>query len=149
MPGRSREDYGAFCKRFLFRLPIGCLCWLRAAWGSSSCGTTRWPSPSFALSDLLLPLVVLLLVLIVLHALIALVLPLRWLAIRGEYEKQLRVRLAADMDETFGEVPGEVAEALVGERMDVQKFMGEVREISGWLEQKEEAASIVGLHGKE
>jgi hypothetical protein len=110
--------------------------------------TMAEPRPSFALSDLLLPLVVLLLVLIVLHALIALVLPLRWLAIRGEYEKQLRVRLAADMDETFGEVPGEVAEALVGERMDVQKFMGEVSEVGGWLEKKEEAASIVGLYGK-
>lgn len=106
------------------------------------------PPRTFAWGDLVLPLVVFLLVLIILHALIALVLPLRWHSIRAEYEKQLRDRLAIDLESTFGAVPKEVAQSLLTERQLVQKFIQDIREVGGWLEQKEESVTIAGLYGK-
>jgi hypothetical protein len=37
---------------------------------------------------------------------------------------------------------------LLGERRQVEQFLGEIREVSGWLEKREQAASIAGLYGK-
>jgi hypothetical protein len=101
----------------------------------------------FQLSDLLLPGVVVLLVLFILHFLIALLLPLRWPAIRGEFEKQLANRLREELTETYAPIPGEIADALRRERRQVEKVMGETKEVATWLEQREQAASILKLYG--
>src|SRR5205807_6069764 len=49
------------------------------------------------LIDALLPLIVLLITLVMLHILIALLLPLRWRAIRGEFQGQLEQRLHTEL----------------------------------------------------
>ena len=99
------------------------------------------------LFDAFLPLVVLLIVLVMLHILIVLLLPLRWPAIRGEFHRQLEGRLQTELASAYAPIPGDVAEALNGERRQVQQFLGEVREVAAWLGQREQAASIAGLYG--
>jgi len=101
-----------------------------------------------ALSHFLLPLAVLLAVLVLLHVLIALLLPLRWLAIRGEFQRQLERRLAMELEQVYANVPSDVAEKLKSERHEVEQLLGEVREVAGWLQQREQAVSIAGLYGK-
>jgi hypothetical protein len=101
-----------------------------------------------SLTDFLLPPVVLLAVLVLLHVLIALLLPLRWLAIRGEFQRQLEHRLNQELEQVYANLPGDVAEKLKGERHEVEQLLGEVSEVAGWLQQREQAVSIAGLYGK-
>jgi hypothetical protein len=106
------------------------------------------PNYQLALTHFLLPLAVLLTVLVLLHVLIALFLPLRWLAIRGEFQRQLEGRLRGELEQVYAALPGDVARALKAERHQVEHLLGEVREVAGWLQQREQAASIAGLYGK-
>jgi hypothetical protein len=101
----------------------------------------------FHWGDLLLPLVVVVMVMVVLHVLIAIFLPLRWQAIRAEFESHLEGRLRADLERGYLAAPTEVAQTLLTERRDVEQFLTEIREVTGWLEQREQAASIAGLYG--
>lgn len=103
---------------------------------------------TFAWGDLLLPLVAMVMVLIVLHVLIAIFLPLRWQSIRGEFERHLETRLHAELERGYLSIPQEVAESLLTERRAVEQLQQEIREVAGWLEQREQAASIAGLYGK-
>jgi hypothetical protein len=100
-----------------------------------------------ALSDLLLPLMVLLLSLIMLHVLIVLLLPLRWATIRGEFQKELDQHLQQELENLYGPIPGEVAERLRGERQQVERLIGDTREVASWLARREQSASIAGLYG--
>ena len=100
------------------------------------------------LQEWLVPLLVMLSVVIILHLLIALLLPLRWPAIRGEFRRELQKRVQQELEKTYRPLPGELAQALKEEREQVQKLIGEVREVSGWLEQREQSATIAGLYGK-
>jgi hypothetical protein len=100
-----------------------------------------------SLGQFLLPFVVLLLVLVGLHVLIALFLPLRWLAIRGEFQRQLERRLGRELEQVYGRLPGDVARVLNSERHQVEQLLGQVREVAGWLAQREQAAGIAGLYG--
>ena len=100
------------------------------------------------LSDVLLPLAVLLIVLIILHILIALLLPLRWPAIRGEFEHLLEQRLESELTGAYRPVPADVAATLRTERKQLEQMLAETREVTLWLEQREQAASIAGLYGK-
>jgi len=102
---------------------------------------------SFSLTDLLLPFMVTLLVMVFLHIVIALFLPLRWHAIQGEFERQLEKRLREDLEQEFAKVPAQVVDALADERKKIEKLLHEVREVAGWLAQREQAASIAGLYG--
>jgi hypothetical protein len=106
------------------------------------------PNYQPALTHFLLPLAVLLAVLVLLHVLIALLLPLRWLAIRSEFQRQLERRLCAELEFVYANLPGDVAEKLKSERHEVEQLLGEVREVAGWLQQREQAVSIAGLYGK-
>jgi hypothetical protein len=101
----------------------------------------------FQLTDLLLPVAVLLMVLIMLHILIALLLPLRWTAFRGEFRRRLEQRVREELESAYEPIPAEVAEALRQERRQVEQLLGETQEVTTWLEQREEAASIAGLYG--
>jgi energy-coupling factor transporter ATP-binding protein EcfA2 len=98
-------------------------------------------------ADILLPFVVVLGVLIILHILIGLLLPLRWPAIRGEFESLLDARLRQELEAVYLPIPGEVAEGLRQERRQVEKVAAEAREVASWLEQREKSASIEGLYG--
>lgn len=102
----------------------------------------------FDWGDLLLPFMVTLLVMILLHIVIAVFLPLRWPAIRSEFEKQLEARLDAELECGYAGAPMEVAQVLLTERRQVEQFLSDIREVTGWLEQREQAASIAGLYGK-
>jgi hypothetical protein len=101
-----------------------------------------------ALSHFLLPVVIVLMVLIILHVLIAVFLPLRWPAIRGQFHKLLEERMRVELQQIYADVPEDVAEALKVERRKVEHLLSETREVTGWLEQREQAASIAGLYGK-
>src|SRR5262249_6395312 len=75
----------------------------------------------FDRGDLVLPFIVVLISLIVLHFVIACVLPMRWEAMRGEFLRQLHRRLESDLESTYSGIPREVAGVLAGERQDAQK----------------------------
>jgi len=100
------------------------------------------------LIDFLLPFVVVAVVLIIMHVLIALLLPLRWQAIRGEFQKRLQDRLQTELESVYAPVPTDLAQTLLDERRRVEKLQGETREVAAWLEQRQQAASITGLYGK-
>jgi energy-coupling factor transporter ATP-binding protein EcfA2 len=98
--------------------------------------------------DLFLPVIVVVAVLVILHILITVLLPLRWSAIRGEFQRRLEARLTEEMENVYDPLPGQVAEALRTERQQVEQLLGETQEVAGWLEQREQAASIAGLYGR-
>jgi hypothetical protein len=102
---------------------------------------------SFQISDVLLPVIVLLIVLVILHLLMVLLLPVRWAAIRGEFERRLQRRLQNELQSVYASIPAEVAEGLHLERRQIEQLLGDTREVAAWLEQREQAASITGLYG--
>jgi hypothetical protein len=103
---------------------------------------------SFQLSDVLLPLFVLLIVLIMLHLVIVLLLPVRWATIRGEFQRRLRQRVQQDLENGYAAIPAEVATALELERRQIEQLLENTREVTAWLERREQAASVAGLYGE-
>jgi hypothetical protein len=97
--------------------------------------------------DLLLPFALTLFVLIVLQLLGAVLLPVRWSAVRDEFRRQLVSRLETELQAVYGPIPGETAEALLRERARVEELLGSVREVRAWLEARQTAASVAGLYG--
>jgi hypothetical protein len=114
---------------------------LKQLWDSNA------QSPGFSLTGALLPLAILLAVLVILHVLIALLLPMRWSAIRGEFQKELGQRLQEELDGSYAPLPEELAATLLEERRRTEKLIGEVGEVTGWLKQREESVNIAGLYG--
>lgn len=96
----------------------------------------------------LVPFLILLAVLVALHILIAICLPLRWQGIRNQLERMLEKRMRQELEKVYSAVPFEVVEQLKLERRQIDNILAEVREVTGWLEQREQAASIAGLYGK-
>jgi hypothetical protein len=105
-------------------------------------------SRRLAWTDPLILLVALLLVLIILHVLISLLLPLRWPAIRGEFHRLMECRIQTELEQAYVCIPTEVAENLKTERRQVEELIGKVTEVTRWLEQREQAASIAAMYGK-
>jgi energy-coupling factor transporter ATP-binding protein EcfA2 len=103
---------------------------------------------SFAWSDLLLPLAVMFFVLVMLHVTIALLLPLRWNAIRTQFHEQLQKRLRAELEQYFHQILTDVAQDVLAERRQNENFLKEIGEVSTWLAAREQAASIVNMYGK-
>jgi energy-coupling factor transporter ATP-binding protein EcfA2 len=99
-------------------------------------------------SDVLLPLVVLLVVLVIMHLLIVLLLPVRWAAIRGEFQRRLQNRVQNELESAYRLIPTEVAQGLHLERRQIEHLLSDTREVTAWLGQREQAASIAGLYGK-
>lgn len=99
------------------------------------------------LTSLLIPVGATLLTVIVLHGLILLVLPLRWVKIRGEFHNLLVERLRTSLVRTYTELPSDVARELQGERQQVDRLVREVHDAASWLEQRQQAASITSLYG--
>ncbi|MGL4552683.1 MAG: hypothetical protein ACRC33_16030, partial [Gemmataceae bacterium] len=100
-------------------------------------------------TEVFLPFIALLAVLIVLHLLINLLLPLRWGAIRDEFRKKLEVRVRQELDAVYLEAPADVAAKLAEERKAVEKLIADTREVASWLTKREQAAGVAGLYGHE
>jgi hypothetical protein len=113
----------------------------------------RWYDPynvgyQVHLSDILLPLLPLVSVLVILHLLIVMLMPLRWSMIRSEFGRQLAARIQQELEATYAPVPADVAEALAAERRSAEKLSGEVEEVAAWLSEREQSATgIEGLYG--
>jgi hypothetical protein len=105
------------------------------------------PNYQPALIHFFLPLIVVLVELIIFHILIVLFLPLHWQAIRGEFHRQLVERLRAELGQVYEKVPADVEASLQQERQQVERLLGEVRQVTGWLERREQLASVTGLYG--
>jgi hypothetical protein len=101
------------------------------------------------LFDVLLPIVMLLLVFVILHVLIVLFLPLRWRAIRSEFQRRLEELVKHELEAAFAYIPRDVAQELLKERAELQKLEADTREVANWLKGREQAASIAGLYGSE
>lgn len=91
----------------------------------------------------LVPLVVI----IVLHLLILLLLPIRWPAIRGEFRRELVVRLEAELARVYRPIPGEIAAALAAERAEVDVLVADTKQVAEWLAARQQAARVGELYG--
>ena len=141
-PGRARFPGGLGAARRLGLRDRSTSCSRRSTSGKET------PRPSIGWLDLALPLFVTLAVLVILHVLIALLLPLRWSQIRGEFKVRLEKRLQQELENVYGPVPEDVAALLLAERRQVEKLAGETRDVASWLRQREQSASVAGLYGK-
>jgi len=128
--------------------------WLPPSTLLAACITLLWRyfDPSgrgyqVQLADAWLPPVVTLVALIIMHVLITLLLPLRWRVIRSEFRRRLEDRLQAALATVYAPLPGDVAEALRQERERVEALQKETHEVAGWLKEREQSASVVGLYG--
>jgi hypothetical protein len=95
----------------------------------------------------LIPPAAAVLVMFMLYVIIVLVLPIRWKAIRGTFQRTLAMRLKEELVGAYASIPGELAEALARERRLIDQLIDEVRELADWLRQREQAATIAGLYG--
>jgi hypothetical protein len=94
-----------------------------------------------------LPVIVLVAVLVLLQMMIAILLPLRWGAIREEFHKQLETWVRRELERVYLEVPSDLAGKLAEERQRIEKLGAEVREVASWLHKREQTASVAGLYG--
>jgi energy-coupling factor transporter ATP-binding protein EcfA2 len=99
-------------------------------------------------SQILIPLGITLLVLIFMHVLVAVLLPIRWPAIREQFYEKLQQRLRDELEQHYNQVTTDVAQEVLAERRQVETFLVEILEVASWLEQREQAASIVNLYGR-
>jgi len=102
----------------------------------------------FDWTDLLLPMVVVLIVFVVLHVFIAICLPMRWIAIREQFHQHLEKRIRAELEMNFHQVLNDAVNAIESERRQNENFLKEIDEVSNWLAEREHSASIVNLYGK-
>jgi hypothetical protein len=100
------------------------------------------------LFDVMIPGVVLLFVLIVLHMVMLLFMPMRWPAIRNDFQRRLTKRVHDELASVYGSIPGEVAAALAVERQQIEALIIESRRLSSWLGEQEQAASVQSLYGR-
>jgi hypothetical protein len=100
------------------------------------------------LVDMLLPLLIMLSVCVILHIFVAFLLPLRWQAIRDEFQRQLAKSLQEELDGAYLGIPSAVSDQLLTERRSVEQILGETLEVQSWMRQREQAASIDSLYGK-
>jgi energy-coupling factor transporter ATP-binding protein EcfA2 len=106
------------------------------------------PARRFEWADLLIPPVVVLLVLVIMHVAIAVLLPLRWQAIRAQFHEQLQKRLREELESHYHQVLADVTQEVLVERRQNEAFLKEIAEVASWLAEREQSASIVGLYGK-
>ncbi len=79
--------------------------------------------------DILIPFMILLIVLIIMHLLIALLLPMKWSAIREEFRKRLGEDLGSELTDRYAPLVGELVTALLAERKQVDGIIAETREV--------------------
>ncbi|MBI3822836.1 MAG: 50S ribosome-binding GTPase [Planctomycetes bacterium] len=106
------------------------------------------PDVRFHPMHLLEPLAVIFITLVLLHVVIALLLPLRWQVIRGQFHEQLQKRLRTELEMHYHQLLTEVTNDVLAERRQNENFLKEIEEVSKWLADREQAASIANLYGK-
>jgi energy-coupling factor transporter ATP-binding protein EcfA2 len=97
--------------------------------------------------DLVLPFALTLFVLVFLQLLTAILLPVRWSAVRDEFHRKLVGRLEDELKAVYAAIPAETAEALLKEQARVDELLSELREVRTWLDSRQTAASVTGLYG--
>jgi hypothetical protein len=102
---------------------------------------------NWSLYDVMIPPMIMLFVLVIFQILIAVLLPMRWSAIKGEFHGVLARKLGHALEDAFCAVPVAVAEELARERKKVADLQKEVCEVADWLKQRETSAAILGLYG--
>ena len=93
------------------------------------------------------PIFVTLVVLILMQVLIAVLLPLRWAAVRSEFNSQLIARLNQELTNAYAAIPEETARTLLAERDHVDRLAEAMNEVQKWLDERQSQASISGLYG--
>jgi hypothetical protein len=106
-----------------------------------------WDSPPHLL-DMAMPPLIMLSVCVILHVFVALLLPLRWQAIRDEFQRQLTGILQSELIGAYHGIPQKVADQLLVERRRVEQLLHDTDEVQKWLRERELAASIDSLYGK-
>jgi hypothetical protein len=97
--------------------------------------------------DFGLPFLLMLSVCVILHVFVALLLPLRWQAIRDEFQRQLASILQGELISAYHGIPQAVAEQLLVERRKIEQLVHDTSEVQKWLHERELAASIDSLYG--
>ena len=100
------------------------------------------------LLDFLKPVLVMLFVLILLHVIMLLLMPMRWPAIRNDFQRRLAKRTRQELDRVYGVIPDEVARAVAQERKEIDDLTSETNRISAWLGEQERAVSVQSLYGR-
>jgi len=80
--------------------------------------------------------------------LIALVLPIRWSAVRGDFQKHLLEALTKRLNDAFLAVPTDLANQLATERQAVLQLRDSVEELIAFLRQRQQATHIGELFSK-
>jgi ABC-type transport system involved in cytochrome bd biosynthesis fused ATPase/permease subunit len=101
-----------------------------------------------SLVDLLLPFALTLVVMIFLQLLIAVVLPMRWGAVKEEFRRQLARRLASEMERVYEPIPAGIAEVILKEREQVAELTKSVSHANEWLATREQSANIAAMYGR-
>jgi hypothetical protein len=52
------------------------------------------------------------------------------------------------LENVYGPIPEDLAALLLAERRQVEKLVGEARDVATWLRQREQSVSVTGLYGK-
>ncbi len=112
-------------------------------WGYTMAETPR----RFEWADLLIPPVVVLIVLVMLHVVIAVLLPLRWQSIRAQFHEELQQRLRGELEMHYLNVLPELTQEVLLERRQNEAMLKEINEVAAWLAEREHSASIAGLYG--
>ncbi len=101
-----------------------------------------------SLFHVFLPLFVTFGVLVLCHVLVMIVFPLRWPAIREQFQDLLKVRLNEEYSRIYLPIPGELAMGVLSERTTVDEIIRELKESSEWLTARESAAKVDELYGR-
>lgn len=88
-----------------------------------------------------------LVVIVTFHLLILMLLPVRWPAIRGEFQKRLEARLSAELGRVYLPIPGDLAAALIEERKQVDQLIADAKQVDEWLTARQQAAQVKELYG--
>jgi hypothetical protein len=138
-------------KRGMQNLLVRIADWLPLVALLAACARLLWryfaDQKSPELGDALLLLLVPLVAMIILHLLMIVLLPLRWPAIRSEFQRRLMERVRGQLANAYAGIPEDVSSSLQGDRQRLEKLAAEVAEVGNWLNQREQAANIEGLYG--
>jgi energy-coupling factor transporter ATP-binding protein EcfA2 len=99
--------------------------------------------------DLLLPFVLTLIVLVLLQLLTSVLWPMKWATVKDEFKRQLVGRLVKVLGNVYSSIPAETAEGLLSERQQVDAILKEVREVTTWLNERQETSNVAAMYGRQ
>jgi len=95
----------------------------------------------------LLPVYTTLATLVFVQVLVALLLPVRWSAIRERFRSRIEATLLADFEGVFRGIPDETSAAIRDEKRQVEALIAETKQVADWLKEREEATRAGELYG--